>query len=45
MSHAHLSNIEAGRKNPPEDVIERIAAQLGVPVDVISYTATTEAAA
>lgn len=37
MSHAHLCNIEAGRKNPPEDVIHRIAAHLGVPVDAISY--------
>lgn len=37
MSHAHLCNIEAGRKQPPEDVIHRIAAHLGVPVDAISY--------
>lgn len=38
MSHAHLCNIEAGRKQPPEEVIHRIAAHLGVPVDAISYT-------
>ena len=31
-------NIEAGRKQPPEEVIHRIAALLGVPVDAISYT-------
>jgi hypothetical protein len=37
MSHAHLCNIEAGRKQPPEEVIHRIAAHLGVPVDAISY--------
>lgn len=37
MSHGHLSNIEAGRKQPSEDVIHRIAAHLGVPVDAISY--------
>lgn len=37
MSHAHLSNIEAGRRQPPEEVIHRIAAHLGVPVDAISY--------
>lgn len=37
MSHGHLCNIEAGRKQPPEDVIHRIAALLEVPVDVISY--------
>lgn len=43
MSHAHLCNIEAGRKQPPEDVIHRIAAHLGVPVEAISYIASTEA--
>lgn len=37
MSHAHLVNIEKGRKFPPEDVIHRIAAHLEVPVDAISY--------
>lgn len=41
MSPAHLCNIEAGRKFPPEDVIHRIAAHLGVPVDAISYVVTT----
>lgn len=41
MSHAHLCNIEAGRKNPPEEVIHRIAAHLGVPVDAISYLSET----
>lgn len=45
MSHAHLCNIEAGRKFPPEDVIHRIAAHLGVPVQAISYVKETEAAA
>ena len=45
MSHAHLSNIEAGRKYPPEDVIHRIAAHLGVPVEAISYTVPSEASA
>ena len=43
MSHAHLCNIEAGRKQPPEDVIHRIAAHLGVPVSAISYVASMEA--
>lgn len=38
MSDSHLCNIEAGRKQPPEEVIHRIAALLGVPVDAISYT-------
>lgn len=41
MSHAHLCNIEAGRKNPSEDVTHRIAAHLGVPVDAISYLSET----
>lgn len=47
MSHAHLCNIEAGRKAPPEAVTHRIAALLGVPVEAISYLApvTTEAIA
>lgn len=47
MSSGHLCNIEAGRKHStvPEDVIHRIAAHLGVPVDAISYVISTEAAA
>jgi hypothetical protein len=44
MSHAHLCNIEAGRKQPPEDVIHRIAAHLGVEVAAISYEVSLEAA-
>lgn len=43
MSHAHLCNIEAARKFPPEDVIHRIAAHLGVPVEAISYIPASEA--
>lgn len=42
MSHAHLCNIEAGRKQPPADVIERIADTLGVPIDAISYALADE---
>lgn len=38
MSHSQLSNIEAGRRQPSQDVIHRIAALLGEPVDAISYT-------
>lgn len=37
MSHAHLINIEKDRKSPPEEVVHRIAAHLGVPVDAISH--------
>lgn len=44
MSHAHLCNIEAGRKNPPENVIHRIAAHLGVDVGDISYVVPQEVA-
>lgn len=45
LSPAHLCNIEAGRKPASEEVIHRIAAHLGVPVDAISYLAVSEAAA
>lgn len=45
MSHSHLVNIEKGRKPAPEDVIGRIAAHLGVPIDAISYLVPTEGAA
>lgn len=45
MSHAHLVNIEKGRKQPPEDVIHRIAAHLGVSIDAISYLTPSEGAA
>lgn len=41
MSHAHLCNIEAGRKLPPDETVHRIAAMLRVPVDAISYTIET----
>lgn len=45
LSPAHLCNIEAGRKPASEEIIHRIAAHLGVPVDAISYVQTQEAAA
>lgn len=44
MSTGHLCNIEAGRKRPPEVVIDRIAAHLGVPASAISYETSMEAA-
>lgn len=37
MSHSHLCNLEAGRKQPTPDVLARIALLLGVPIDAISY--------
>lgn len=45
MSSAHLCNIEAGRKPATEDVINRIAAHLGEPIEAISYLIPTEASA
>lgn len=45
MSHAHLCNIEADRKQPSEETTARIAAHLGVPLDAISYVIETEVAA
>ena len=39
ISHSYLCNIEAGRKQPPEAVLRRIAACLEVPVEAISYPA------
>lgn len=37
LSSAHLCNIEADRKTATEDVINRIAEALEVPVSAISY--------
>lgn len=45
MSHAHLCNIEAGRKGVTEEVLHRLAAHLRVPVEAISYEVGTETAA
>ena len=39
ISQAHLNNIEAGRRQPAHDVTARIARQLGVEVDAITYPA------
>ena len=45
LSSAHLCNVEAGRKQPSEAAIQRIAAHLGVPIEAISYIAPEAAAA
>jgi len=45
VSSGHLCNIEAGRKAATEELIHRIAAHLGVPVDAISYLDVAQAAA
>jgi transcriptional regulator with XRE-family HTH domain len=45
MSHAHLINIEAGRRRATDESIELLAAALGVDIDAISYEAPSEAVA
>lgn len=37
ISHAYLSNVEAGRKQPSAAVARRIADELGVPLAAITY--------
>ena len=37
MSHAHLSNVMAGRKPLSEAAIARLALVMGVPIDAISH--------
>ena len=37
ISHAYLNNIERERKYPPTPVLQRIANELGVSLDAISY--------
>ncbi len=37
MSHGYLCNIEKGRKQPPGEVAQRIADELGVPLAAITY--------
>lgn len=47
MSPGYLTNIESGRKQPSPAASKRIADQLGVPLDAITYVVgdTTKAAA
>lgn len=37
ISHAYLSNIESGRKQPSPAVAKRLADELGVPLAAITY--------
>lgn len=39
ISHAHLCNIESDVRRPSEDLLYRIATQLGVSMAAISYVA------
>lgn len=41
MSHAHLSNVMAGRKPLSEAGIARLALVMGVSIDAISYLTCT----
>lgn len=43
ISHAYLSNVEAGRKQPSAAVARRIADALGVPLAAITYPVVAEA--
>lgn len=45
MSHAHLCNIEAGRKPATDEGLAVIAERLGVPLDAISYELPIEGVA
>lgn len=45
MSHAHLCNIESGARQPSAEHLERIAAELDVPLKAISYEMPTAAVA
>lgn len=41
----YLSQIECGVRQPPMDTVRRLATELGVPVDAITYPAPAQPAA
>lgn len=43
ISAGYLTNIEAGRKQPAPDVARRIADELGVPLDAVTYPVSVPA--
>lgn len=45
ISAAYLSNIEAGRKQPSEEIVTAMARRLGETKDSITYVIPTEGAA
>lgn len=45
ISEAHMINIEKDRRGASEDLIQRIANELGVPVTAISYEVDAKAVA
>ena len=45
ITPGYLANIEAGRKQPAEDVARRMSERLAVPLDAITYPAPSPAPA
>lgn len=45
MSPGYLTNIESGRKQPSPSAAKRIADQLGVPLDAITYAVDLDSVA
>jgi transcriptional regulator with XRE-family HTH domain len=45
VSQGYLSNLEKGVKQPSAVTLHRIAAELGVSIEAISYPASDDAAA
>lgn len=43
ISNGYLSNIEAGRKQPADDLVKRLANELGVDLHEITYVVSSEA--
>lgn len=45
MSHALLCNVEAGRRQPSADALDRIVTRLGIDADAVTYPVETASAA
>lgn len=45
VTQGYMSNVELGHKQPTVEFMARVARELGVPLDAISYTCATCAAA
>lgn len=43
ITPGYLSNIEAGRKQPADDLVKRLANELGVDIHEITYVVSSEA--
>lgn len=44
VTQGYMSNVELGHKQPTVEFMSRVARELGVPLDAISYTCATCAA-